>query len=96
MQYFYRAHSSPDRVLEFSRAFFGGRGFNPSGTGDTQTFTGPHGAVKVAVEVEGGHYVRVTAATGDLGESEVDRVAKRFLAELHATEEAGHAVRGAY
>ena len=27
---------------------------------------------------------------------EVDRVAKRFLAELHATEEAGHAVRGAY
>ena len=96
MQYFYRAHSSPDRVLEFGRTFFGGRGFNPSGAGDTQTFTGPRGAVRIAVEIEGGHYVRVTAATTDVGESEIDKVAKRFLAELHATEEAGHAVRGAY
>jgi hypothetical protein len=96
VQYFYRAHRSPDAVMEFARAFFGGRGFNAAGSGDAVTFTDPRGVVKVQIEIEGGHYVRVTAATPDVGESEVDKVAKRFLAELHQTEEPGHVVRGAY
>lgn len=96
MQYFYRAHSTPDQVLAFARTFFGGRGFNASGQGDQLTFNDPRGAVKLAIEIEGGHYVRVTAATNDVGESEIDKVAKRFLAELHASEDAGHAVRGNY
>jgi len=96
MQYFYRAHTTPEQVMTFARGFFGGRGFNASGAGDVQTFTDPRGAVKLSVEIEGGHYVRVTAGTTDVGESEIDRVAKRFLSELHASEEPGHAVRGAY
>ena len=96
MQYFYRAHSSADAVQEFARSYFGGRGFNASGAGDALTFTHPQGVVKVITEVEGGHYLRVTAATTDVGESETDRVAKRFLSELHESEEPGHVVRGAY
>jgi hypothetical protein len=96
VQYFYRAHGSLDAVLDFARTFFGSRGFNAGGSGDTVTFTHPHGVVKVIGEIEGGHYVRVTAATNDVGESETDRVAKRFLSELHQTEEPGHVVRGAY
>jgi hypothetical protein len=96
MQYFYRAHTSPDQVLDFGRSFFGSRGFNASGTGDALTFTDPRGSVKVGVEIEGGHYVRVTAATSDVGESEIDKVAKRFLAELHGAETPGHVVRGNY
>jgi hypothetical protein len=35
-------------------------------------------------------------ATRDVGESELDKVAKRFLTELHAIEEPRHEVRGAY
>ena len=96
MQYFYRAHHNADSVIEFAGTFFGSRGYNASGSGDTITFTDPCGVVKVSTESEGGHYVRVTAATNDVGESETDRVAKRFLAELHKNEEPGHVVRGAY
>ena len=96
MQYFYRAHTKPEQVLAFARSFFGGRGFNAAGAGDSLTFTDPRGAVTLAIEIEGGHYVRVTAATNDVGESEIDKVAKRFLSELHASEEPGHAVRGNY
>ena len=96
MQYFYRAHTRPEDVLAFAREFFGGRGFNAAGAGDAQTFTDPRGVVKVATESEGGHYLRVTVGTSDVGESEIDKVAKRFLSELHHTEEPGHEVRGAY
>ena len=45
---------------------------------------------------EGGHYTRVTVETNQPGESELDRRAKRFLAEVHADAEPGHVVRGAY
>ena len=96
MQYFYRAHRSPDDVLAFARSFFSTRGFNEGGSGDRLTFTDPRGPVGITTEIEGGHYVRVTVGTKDVGESEIDKVAKRFLAELHASEEPGHAVRGAY
>ena len=96
MQYFYRAHSTPDDVLAFARSYFGTRGFNASGAADRATFTDPRGVVTVDTEIEGGHYVRVTVATRDVGESEIDKVAKRFLAELHASEEPDHVVRGAY
>jgi hypothetical protein len=97
MQYFYRAHHSPDEVLAFARSWFGGRGFNAGGeSGDQQTFSDPRGKVSVTTEIEGGHYVRVTVATRDVGESEIDKVAKRFLSELHSSEEPGHIVRGAY
>jgi len=50
----------------------------------------------VLVEPEGGHYTRVTVETNQPGESELDRRAKRFLAEVHAEAEPGHVVRGAY
>jgi hypothetical protein len=38
----------------------------------------------------------VTVASDDVGESELDRHCKRFLAELHAAEDVSHVVRGAY
>lgn len=96
MQYFYRAHTNPDKVMTFARGWYGGRGFNASGSGDALAFTDPRGTVKVTIEIEGGHYVRVTVGTSDVGESEIDKVAKRFLTELHAVEQPGHPVRGAY
>ena len=97
MQYFYRAHTKPELVLGFADTFFGGRGFTRApGGGDHFRFSDARGPVDVNVEIEGGHYTRVTVATKDVGESELDKVAKRFLTELHAVEEPGHKVRGAY
>lgn len=96
MQYFYRAQSTPEQVLGFAGEFFAARGFSASLTGERAAFTDRRGSVTVSVETEGGHYTRVTAATGDVGEAEIDRVAKRFLAELHELEEPGHRLRGAY
>jgi hypothetical protein len=96
MQYFHRAHTTPESVLAFAQAFFTGRGFAAPPGGDKAAFTDARGTVTLTVEIEGGHYTRVTVGTSDVGESELDKVAKRFLAELHGQEAPGHMVRGAY
>jgi hypothetical protein len=97
MQYFHRAHTSPESVLSAAEHFFGERGLAVQrGTGHHARYVGLLGAVDLQVEIEGGHYVRVTLATRDTSRSELDDIAKRFLTELHAMEEPGHAVRGAY
>jgi hypothetical protein len=97
MQYFYRAHCAPETVLAFARTYFAGRSFSAQmGQGDHARFTGPLGTVDLFVEIEGGHYTRVNVATSAVGESFVDKRAKRFLAELHRMEEPGHQLRGAY
>jgi len=99
MKYFYRAHNTPETILGFARTWFTGRGFTAEpGTSGRARYGEPTlGTVDVQVETEGGgHYTRVTVTTRNLGESEVDRVAKRFLAELHKLDEPEHVVRGAY
>ena len=45
---------------------------------------------------EGGHYTLVTVETDQVGESEADRLVKRFLALVHQKVEPSHVVRGAY
>jgi len=99
MKYFYRAHTNADRVLAFARTYFTGRGFTAEPGSVNRARYGDEmlGAIDVQVETEGGgHYTRVTVATRNLAESEVDKVAKRFLAELHTLDEPEHVVRGAY
>ncbi len=97
MQYFYRAHCTPDDVLAHADRFFTGRGFTKQAGGpDAARYRDERGQVDVTMEIEGGHYTRVTVRTADVGESELDKLAKRFLAELHAHEDRGHTVRGAY
>jgi len=96
VQYFYRSHETPDEVLDFAKTFFTRHGFQWRGGGDKVSYANPSGTVNVDVEIEGGHYTRVTAMTADVGESEIDKTAKRFLSELHAQEDLNHTVRGAY
>jgi hypothetical protein len=97
MQYFYRAHCAPETVLAFARTYFTGRSFSAQmGQGDHARFSGPLGTVDLFVEIEGGHYTRVNVATSAVGESFVDKRAKRFLSELHALEGSTQQVRGAY
>ena len=97
MKYFHRAHVSPDVVLQEAQRFFTARGLAVQrGAGDHARYVGLEGALDLSVEIEGGHYTRVTLATRDVGESDLDRMAKRFLSELHGVEEPRFPVRGAY
>lgn len=97
MQYFYRAHKSPETILDFAATFFSDRGFaHGTRSNEHALFSDRRGQITVHVEVEGGHYTRVTVSTPAVGESELDKVAKRFLAELHSLEDSVHKVRGAY
>ena len=97
MQYFYRAHTQPAAVLSTAEKYFGARGLAAQrGAGNHARYVGLLGTVDLNVEIEGGHYVRVTLGTRDTSRSELDDVVKRFLTELHALEAPGHAARGAY
>lgn len=97
MQHFYRSHRGADEVLALIARFFAERGFAAApGAGDYARYSGPSGTVDVRVEVEGGHYTRVTLATREVGESPIDRLCKRCLAELHRHGREAPLVRGAY
>jgi hypothetical protein len=48
------------------------------------------------VQAEGGHYTLVTVDTNQVGESEADKLAKRFLTEVHTLEHGSHRPIGAY
>ncbi len=96
MKYFHRTSVSPDAVMGQVIAFFGGR-LTPVEEGPRRrAFTGVLGALTVAVVAEGGHYTLVTVETNQPGESELDRLAKRFLAVVHTMAEPTHSLRGAY
>jgi len=96
MRYFHRTSVPPEHVLARAAEFFGPR-LSPVEEGSRRrTFAGAIGQVTVSVEAEGGHYTRVTVETNQVGESEADKLAKRFLTLVHMTAEPSHAPRGAY
>lgn len=96
MRYFHRTTLSPDDALALARAFFGPR-LAPADEGPRRrAWAGALGKVTVAARAEGGHYTLVEISTDQVGESELDRLAKRFLGEVHRQVEPGHELRGAY
>jgi len=96
MKYFHRTSLSPDLVIARAAAFFGGR-LAPTGESPRQRrFAGAIGELGVTAQAEGGHYTLVTVETNQPGESELDKLAKRFLSVVHSLAEPGHALRGAY
>src|SRR6266704_3872448 len=96
MRYFHRTSLSPDDALAQAKVFFGGR-LAPADEGARRrSYAGALGRITVAARPEGGHYTLVQVTTDQVGESELDRLAKRFLAELHKQVEPGHDLRGAY
>jgi len=48
------------------------------------------------VRAEGGHYTLVTVRTNQPGESELDKLGRRFLTLLHAEADPAHRPIGAY
>jgi hypothetical protein len=93
MKYFHRTSAAPDDVLARAAEFFGAQ-LRPMEEGPRRRrFAGGIGQIGVA---EGGHYTRITVETNQPGESEADRLAKRFLTLVHTMAEPSHAPRGAY
>ena len=96
MRYFHRTSLDPDRVLEHAARYFGSRFAPAEEAPRRRSYSGPTGRVTITARPEGGHYTLVEIATDQVGESELDKTAKRFLAVLHREVDPGHAVRGAY
>jgi hypothetical protein len=96
MKYFHRTHLTPDEVLAGADQFFGTT-LSPGGEEPRRRqFTGSIGRINVSVQAEGGHYTLVTVETNQVGESEADKLAKRFLTMVHTRAEPGHRPIGAY
>jgi len=96
MRYFHRTSASPDQVLEAATSYFGARLSPAEESPRRRSWRGVMGHVTVAVLAEGGHYTRIDLNTDQVGESELDKLAKRFLGEVHRLIEPSHEVRGAY
>jgi hypothetical protein len=96
VRYFHRTTLSPDDVLAQARAFFGARLAPADEAPRRRTYAGALGKVTICARAEGGHYTLVEVGTDQVGESELDRLAKRFLAEVHKQVEPSHQLRGAY
>jgi hypothetical protein len=96
VKYFHRTAVNPDAVIRQSGEFFIGR-LSPTEEGARRRgFAGTLGRLSVTALAEGGHYTLVTVETDQPGESELDKLAKRFLAVIHATAEPAHTLRGSY
>jgi hypothetical protein len=96
MKYFHRAHLPTDDVLGRATEFLGQRLTPAEESPRRRRFSGPIGQITLTVQAEGGHYTLVTVETDQVGESEADKLAKRFLTELHTLEHASHRPIGAY
>lgn len=96
MRYFHRTSVSIDKVLEEADRYFGERLERQSVEDRERIFAGAIGRVTVAVRAEGGHYTLITIATDQVGESELDKLAKRFLTLVHTKADTDHVARGAY
>ena len=96
MKYFHRTSVAPDEVLARATTFFGARLTPAEEQPRRRRFAGTIGQVSVTVQAEGGHYTLVTVETNQVGESEVDKLAKRFLTIVHTMAEPKHRPIGAY
>ena len=96
MRYFHRTSASPDLILAEAERHFGDHLELADRADRLRSFRGTMGAVRISIGPEGGHYVRVTAETDQVGESELDKLAKRFLGVVHKIADPTHEVRGAY
>ena len=96
MKYFHRTSLAPDSVLAEADNHFGAL-LQAVGTEHrARSYEGSLGRVTVRVAAEGGHYTLIDVSTDQVGESEADTVAKRFLALVHARVDPTHQMRGAY
>ena len=88
---------APVEVLRIADEFFPEIELERTGhTARSRTFSGPLGTLNLSVKKEGGHYTFVEINTDQMGESRLDRNAKRFFVELHRTGDPTHRIAAAY
>jgi hypothetical protein len=96
MKYFHRTSVTPDQVIDAARRFFRSTLAQVEEQPRRAQFAGTIGRIGVTVQAEGGHYTLVTVETDQVGESEADKLAKRFLTRVHTLAEPTHRAIGAY
>jgi hypothetical protein len=96
MQYFHRTSLAPDAAIQAAAAYFGARMAPAEETPRRLRFSGALGSIRISALPEGGHYTLVTIRTDQPGESELDKLAKRFLGEVHVLADPSHQLRGSY
>lgn len=97
MGHFYRTQLTPIEVLRVADDFFPELDLERTGhTLRSRTFSGQLGRLQLTVRKEGGHYTFVEISTDQMGESRLDRNAKRFFVELHRTGDPSHRIEAAY
>ena len=96
MRYFHRTPMTPDDALASADSFFGTRLQTTESAHRSRTYAGSLGQIEIEVEAEGGHYTLITLRTDQVGESELDKLGKRFLSEVRTRVAPGHVARGAY
>ena len=97
MRHFFRTQLTPSDVLRIADSFFPTLPLERTAhTARTRTFSGLLGTLQLSVKKEGGHYTFVEVNTDQMGESRLDRNAKRFFVELHRTSDPAHKLEAAY
>jgi hypothetical protein len=96
MKYFHRTSVTPEQVIDAAHRFFRSSFKTVEEQPRRVGFAGTVGRIGVTVQAEGGHYTLVTVETDQVGESEADKLAKRFLTRVHTIAEPTHRAIGAY
>jgi len=97
MRHFFRTQITPAEVLRIADEFFPRLPLERSAyTARSRTYSGLLGALQLTAKKEGGHYTFVEVSTDQMGESRLDRNAKRFFVELHRTAHPSHKLEAAY
>ena len=97
MRHFYRTQMAPADVLGVADEFFPALPLERTAhTARSRTYSGLLGTLQLSARKEGGHYTFVEVSTDQMGESRLDRNAKKFFVELHRKTNPSHRLEAAY
>lgn len=97
MRHFFRTQLAPVDVLRVADEFFPTLPLERTAhTARSRTYSGLLGTLTLTVRMEGGHYTFVQIQTDQIGESRLDRNAKRYFVRLHRVADPSHRLEAAY
>lgn len=97
MRHFFRTQLTPVDVLAVADEFFPTLPLDRTAhTQRSRTYSGMLGTLNLSVKKEGGHYTFVQIQTDQIGESRLDRNAKKFFVKLHRVADPTHRLEAAY
>jgi hypothetical protein len=97
VRHFFRTQLMPSDVLDVADEFFPTLPLDRTAhTARSRTYSGLLGTLHLTVKKEGGHYTFVQIQTDQIGESRLDRNAKRYFVKLHRVADPSHKLEAAY